>query len=86
MHYKLNFGLKTKLIASLGALILVVGLFSAILQAITRWYDTHTFQFNQPIVVDFNAPIEIKDRQIEIKEIVKVINEIPNPVDLKTET
>jgi len=36
--------------------------------------------------VTFKTPIEVKEREVEVREIVKVIGEIPNPVDLKTDT
>lgn len=78
--------LKVKLLAGLLVLILIVGLVTAGLKAINSWFETHRFQFNKPVVVTFNPPIEIKEREVETREIVKVIGEVPHPADLKTET
>lgn len=76
---------KTKIIAGIAIAIVSVGLLTALFKAISGWYDTHEVVFNKVLQIKLSAPVTIKNRQVEVREIVKVINEIPNPVDLKTE-
>jgi hypothetical protein len=66
--------------------ILIIGLAFAGTKAISNWFDGHKIQFNQVINIQVQSPITIKDREVEVKQIVQVINQIPNPVDLKTDT
>ncbi len=77
---------KTKVLAVVASIILVVGLLDVILRAVSSWFDTHTIKFNKVVQIQLQSPIEIKSREAQVKEIVKVINAIPNPVDLKTDT
>jgi membrane-associated HD superfamily phosphohydrolase len=77
---------KTKILAGVAILILAVVLLTVILRGISSWYDKHEVKFNQVVQIEVQAPITIKSREVEVREIVKVINSIPNPVDLKTDT
>ena len=45
---------------------------------INDWFEGHKFQFNKPVEVTLNAPIEILEREAQIKEIVKVVEELPS--------
>lgn len=85
MKYKINFGTKTKIVALLGALIIALGLTSVILRRVNAWFDTHELVFNQVINLELKRPIEVREREIEVKQIIQVINEIPHPEDLKTD-
>jgi len=76
---------KIKALALLLVFLLAMGLCNAGLRAINNWFEHYRFQFNRPIEVTLKPPIEIKEREVEVREIVKVIGEIPNPVDLKTD-
>jgi len=77
---------KTIALGAIGATIILAGLVVAILKAITGWYDTHTIEFKQPVEVVFNKPIQVQERKVEVKEIVQVMESIPHPSDLKTDT
>ena len=52
---------------------------------INDWFETHRFQFNQPVIVTLQKPVEIKEREVEAQEIVRIIETIPAPEDLETE-
>lgn len=84
MKYKI--GKKEKIIAISGSIVILAGILYAGLMGVNRWFDTHEFQFNKPVTVTLQRPIEIKEREIEVKQIVQVINEIPHPEDLETDT
>ena len=86
LKVKRHLSWKPKALALLLVFLLAMGLCNAGLRAVNNWFEHYRFQFNKPVVVTFKAPIEIKEREIEVREIVKVIGEIPNPVDLKTDT
>jgi hypothetical protein len=86
MTNKPNKSWKVKLTAILILLVIFGGLGFSIFRHLSVWYDTHEIEFNEVVKVEFNTPITIKEREVEVKEIVKVINAIPNPVDLKTDT
>ncbi len=45
---------------------------------INRWYDKHYFQFNAPVTVVLQRPIEIKERVKEVIQITEIINELPS--------
>jgi len=55
-----------------------------LVRAVNSWFDSHELVFNKVISVELKKPIEIKKREIETREIVKVIGEIPEPKDLET--
>lgn len=77
---------QVKLVVWLAISILVIGSVFALLMAISKWFDAHEIKFNQVFNLQIQAPVTIKDRQVEIRQIVQVVNQIPNPVDLKTDT
>lgn len=77
---------KTKLIAIICAIVLACGLIFAALKAISSWFNAHEIRFNKVLEVQVNKPIEIVNRQVEVTQIVQVMNDIPNPVDLQTDT
>ena len=83
---KFRFNWKIKLLVIMFVVLFIIAGINEVWKAIDRFYDTYYFQRNKVIEVILRKPIEIKKREIEIKEIVKVISEIPNPVDLKTDT
>ena len=76
---------KTKALGVLSALILIVALLMALGRAVNAWFDTHTLQFNKMIQVQLQKPVEVKNREVQTQEIVKIIESIPNPEDLKSE-
>ena len=41
--------------------------------------------FNKPVEINFQAPIQIREREIATKEIIKIIEQIPAPEDLTSE-
>src|SRR3990167_4248410 len=63
-------------------LLIIIG--TAVIR-INDWFETHRFQFNQPIIVTLQKPVEIKERKVEAQEIVRIIETIPAPEDLETE-
>jgi len=63
-------------LAVVATLLLITGVFQAI-KTINKWFDTHVIQFNKIVEVQFNKPIEIKERKLEVVEIVNIVNEIP---------
>lgn len=77
---------KTYTIAGILMLIIIAGLTVTILRGISAWFDRNTLQFNQMVEVKFNKPIEVKERQIEVAQVVKVMETIPHPEDLETDT
>lgn len=80
-----NFGTKTK-VAVLLSFILFASLgVAAGLKAVNSWFNGHYFKFNKVLEVKVNKPMEIKKREVEAKEIVKIIEAIPNPQDLETD-
>jgi hypothetical protein len=79
-----NWKVRTGIWVFLG--ILIIGLTFATLKAISSWFDAHEIRFNKVIQVQTQWPITIVERQVAITQIVQVMNQIPNPVDLKTDT
>ena len=73
---------KTKILALMAFLILIVGLLGAFLRIISSWFDTYTFQFNKVVQIQLQKPIEVKKRELKLEEVIKVINEAPLPSDL----
>lgn len=43
---------------------------------VNAWFNGHYFQFNQVMEVQFNQPIEIKERKVNVSQIVQVLNEV----------
>lgn len=77
--------LKVKIGIILIILILIVAGINEVWKAVDRFYNTYYFQRNKVVEVKFNKPIEIKKREVEAKQIVEIIETIPNPEDLRTE-
>jgi len=78
--------LAIKVILGLCLVILALGLLIAIFKAISGWFDKHEVKFNQVVQIEVQSPVSIIERQVEVNQIVQVINQIPNPVDLQTDT
>jgi Lysozyme like domain len=74
---KISINRKTKVLGVLSALILTVTALMALGRAVNAWFDTHTLQFNKMIQVQLQKPIEVKDRETQTKEIIQVVNELP---------
>jgi hypothetical protein len=85
MKYKMNFGLKTKVLALIGFAIVLLGLFLAILMGVNAWYEHSEFVFKKPIEVTLNKPISVKKKEVKMAQIVKITETIPAPEDLETE-
>lgn len=62
---------KTKLIVILVLVVILLGLLLVLFKTINTWYDKHYFKFNQPVVITLNKPIEIKEREIKIQQIIE---------------
>lgn len=82
---KYQFGWREKLIALIGLTTIASGSMYAGLKATTSFFDAHTLQFNQILSVTIRKPLEIKKREVPTKEIVRVMEEIPEPQDLETD-
>jgi hypothetical protein len=76
---------KTKAIAVLSGIILILAICYSIFIQVNEWFNDHTIQFNKVLSVTLKKPFEIKDRETPTKEIVKIIESIPAPEDLETE-
>lgn len=83
--YKMHITWKYYLVGALGLLIVGAGLTYAVLKGVSRWFDTHTITFNKVVTVVFKKPIEIKNREVQTQEIVRIIETIPAPEDLETD-
>ena len=81
--FKLNW--KLKLFIILFVALLVVAGANALWLEVDEFYSKYYFQRNRMVEVILRKPIEIKERETETREIVKIIEAIPNPEDLKTE-
>jgi len=85
---KINFNYitrKTKVLAGISIFILSVGLLVILGKEINTWYDAHYIQFNKVFNLEVKKPFEIKKREVQTREIVKVIGEVPEPKDLVTD-
>jgi len=56
-----------------------------LVRKVNSFFDKHYIQFNKIVTVEVKKPMVIKDREVPTKEIVRVMEEIPSPVDLVTE-
>ncbi len=79
---KIRIGFKTKLFAFIGMAIIIMGLGFQTAKTINSWYDTHYFQFNRIITVILKKPVEIKERKLEVTQIVNIVEQIPELEDL----
>jgi hypothetical protein len=82
---KFHISLKVKLFALLGILIMGAWLGYQVTKGVNEWFDKHELVFNQVLRVEVKAPIQIKDRQVQINQVVNVINQVPEPKDLNTD-
>ena len=65
-------------------LLLLLGLSFQALKLITKFFDNNTLTFNQVIKVQFKEPMTINKREVATREIVRIMESIPAPSDLKT--
>ena len=80
-----GFGWKPKALALLLVFLLAMGLANALLMAINSWFSKNEFVFNRPIEVILKAPIQIREREVATKEIIRIMEAIPAPEDLTSE-
>ena len=85
VKHKIHIDWKVWLIAGIGVFIIVLGATNATLKAINAWFGSHELIFNKVVNLELKRPIEIRDREIETREIVKIIETIPAPEDLQTD-
>lgn len=52
---------------------------------VNSFFDGHYIQSNKVIDLELKWPLEIKEREVETKELVKIIESIPAPDDLETD-
>lgn len=70
--------------AILATIILLITLVFIGVKLANDWFSTHFFQFNQPIMVALNTPVEIKKREpqiIEKKILLDYPDEIKTPIE-----
>jgi hypothetical protein len=79
MRFKANKGInrKTKVIAVILTLIIVLGLLFQLGMKIAQWFDTYAIVKQKVLTFDLNAPFRIEEREVEPVQIVQVINEVP---------
>jgi hypothetical protein len=82
---KPRISLKVKLYALLGILIMGAWLGYQVTKGVNEWFAKHELVFNKVISVEVKAPIEVKERQIQVQQVVNVINQVPEPKDLVTD-
>ncbi len=58
--------------------------FVFIIIKVNSWFDSHYFNFNQPVKVAFLPPVEVKVRKLQVIE-YKVILEYPEEIDTPIE-
>ena len=85
LNKRFHFSWKIKLFAVASVLIIIVGFTWSVLMRLFAWNDSHVVIKQQVLSIKLQAPIRIEERRVETKEIIKVIQEIPNPVDLETD-
>ncbi len=76
---KMQIGWKTKTFAVVGTILIGLGLFYQGLISVNNFFDTHYFQFNSPVVVDFSPPVELRERVAPEIRIVEIIKELDLP-------
>lgn len=47
--------------------------------AVNNWFNGHQFQFNKPVVIQLNKPIEVIERKVTILELVQKRDSLPEP-------
>ena len=76
---------KLYILAGIGALVIAFGFGYSILKAVNGWFDTHELVFNKVVQVEFNKPVEIREREVEVADIVHVVESMPSPKHLETD-
>lgn len=76
---------KLRLFIILFTALLVIAGANALWLKIDGFYDKYYFKRNRMVEIILKQPIEIKEREIETKQIVEIIETIPNPEDLKSD-
>jgi len=76
---------KVKLVVSIVIVIALVVLLNQLAREITRWFDTHTIQWNQVVSITIKPPFEVKKREVPAEKIIEVVEKIPEPQDLETD-
>jgi hypothetical protein len=79
---KIGINRKTKVLAIISAIILILGACMALGRVINAWYDSHYLQFNKVLEIKINKPIEIKEREVKPQDIVKIIEKLPEYKDM----
>jgi hypothetical protein len=67
------FGTKTKLLALLGFVLILLAFLFQLTKEVNRWFSTHEFKFNKVVQVQFNKPVEIVEREIRVEQIIERI-------------
>lgn len=49
------------------------------LMAVNNWFNTYQFQFNKPVQIQLQKPVEIIERKVEIVELLKNKETLPEP-------
>jgi hypothetical protein len=61
--------------------LVVIGIILAslwyVFRVISNWFDNHRVQYNQPVKIVLNAPIEIVERKKDIEYIIEAVEELP---------
>lgn len=68
---------KTKIAGIISAIFLLIGLGFTAFKGMSNWYNTHEIVFNKILTMEWKKPVEIKDRKLEITEIINIVNQIP---------
>ena len=72
-----------KIIAISGiTLALTMGLV-ALVVTVAGWFDTHRVVFHSPVEIGLFRPVRVEERKPEVGEIIRIIETIPAPQDLK---
>jgi hypothetical protein len=77
--------LKTKVVAVILSLIIVLALLFQLGMKIAEWFDTHAIVKQKVLTIDLKAPFRIEERKVPTTEIVRVIEDAPEPEDLETD-
>ena len=66
-------------------ILLLVASFYFVLKQVNNFFNSYSITFNQVLKVQFKEPMTFNKRKVATKEIVKIIESIPAPQDLKTD-
>lgn len=82
--------IKRRYYAIFAGIIFILFAFMAIgyyaLMAADNWFNVNELVFNKPVTIVFKSPLEVKRREIGISEVIRVMETIPHPDDLETDT